>query len=74
MGELHRAKGIGSDFDSEMKRIKSKFSYASYSNRFMMYQFNKFAVPREKLLISPGFFEKRSYVHIKIPFCQKMEA
>ena len=74
MGELHRAKAIASVFDFEMNRIKSKFSCSGLSLRFMMYQFNKFAVPEEELLIPPGIFEKRSNVHIKIPFCPKMKA
>ena len=61
MGELHKAKAIGFDFDFEMKRIKFKFFYAGYPFKFMMYQFNKFAVPREKLLIPPGFLEESAY-------------
>ena len=54
-----------------MKRIKSKFSYSGYPLRFMMYQFKKFSVPRKELLIPQGFFEERSNVLIKIPFCPK---
>ena len=54
MGELHRAKTIGSHFDFEINKSKSKFSCAGYPLKFMMYQFNKFSGPEEELLIPPG--------------------
>ena len=71
MGVLHRAKA---NFDFEINRIKLKFFCAGYPLRFMMYQFNKFSVPEEELLIISRFFEERSNVHIKIPFCPKNES
>ena len=38
-----------------------------------MSQFKKFKIPKEEFLISPGFFDERTNVHVKIPFCPKNE-
>ena len=51
MGKFHKAKAISSDFEFEIYRLKTKFFYAGYSNRYMMCQFNKFSVLKEELMI-----------------------
>ena len=71
-GKLHRQ----SDrlrFQPEKHKITAKFTRAGYPYKFLMNQFKKFEIPKEELLIPPGFFDERTNVHVKIPFCPKNE-
>ena len=52
----------------------SNYAYNCYFHKFMLCQFDMFSVPKEEILIPPKFFEKRSNVHIKIPFSPKNES
>ena len=72
-GELHRAKAIGSAFEHEKNRIITKFTRAGYPFKFLMSQFKRFEIPKEKLLISPGFFDERPTSMSKYRFAPKMK-
>ena len=73
LGELHRAKIIGSDFNYEVSKIFKKFIRAGYSSKFISNQLEKFMFSKNDFLIPKWMFEERINVHMKLPFCPKNE-
>ena len=73
LGELHRAKIIGSNFNYEISKIFKKFIRAGYSSEFISNQIEKFMSFKNDFLIPKWMFEDRINVHMKLPFCLKNE-
>ena len=66
--ELHRAKKIATDFDKELRRIKTNFLHAGYPARFLNDTFFKFNEGKEELLIPKWLFDETKLVVITLPF------
>ena len=67
--ELHRSKIILSNFDTEVRAIKNKYSNAGYPISFILSNINNFNMPPEddvSLVIPPNLFdEKKPFLLIK---------
>ena len=73
LGELHRASKISSDFDPELKRIKSKFRNSGYPPRFVDSVIRSFNSEKFEPIIPQWMFEERKALYFQIPFCPKNE-
>ena len=71
--ELHGAKKIATDFDKELRRIKTKFLHASYPVNFINDTFFRFNEEKEELLIPKWFFDETKLVVIRLPFASRNE-
>ena len=81
LSDLYRSKRIASDFNLEVKHIKSKFFKANYPTRFtdsVIRDFNnKPASINDSIdmIIPPYLFEEKPpFILIEIPFCESNEA
>ena len=75
-GELHRAKKISSHFESELDRIRSKFSDVGYPKRFVESVIRDFILDNDDsddVIIPHWLFEVRSTKYVRIPFCESNE-
>ena len=80
-GELHRAKRISSDFNTEVVLIRKKFKHADFPVRFtesVIKQFKQLKQPIENLedefIIPPNFFdEPKPTIFLRSPFCNQNE-
>ena len=70
---LHRAYRISTDFDTEVRKIKEEFLHAGYPRHFIE---NTIAYFKENIqddiLIQPYFFDFRTKVSIRLPYCLLM--
>ena len=77
IGDLHRAKRISSNFNTEVYNIKTKFQKAGYPFRFVNSIVNQFSSTYEaedSFIIPPNFFEdEKPFILIEIPFCDLNE-
>ena len=82
VGDLHRAKRIGSDFEQEVSNIKTKYRKADFPQRYVDSIIRQFAEEQQKatdsdsFLIPPGMFdeeEEKGFLLVEIPFCEKNE-
>ena len=73
--ELHRAKKkkIATDFDKELRRMKSNFLHAGYSVKFINDTFFRFNEEKEDLLISKWLFNETKLLVIRLPFTPRNE-
>ena len=71
--ELHGAKKIATDFDKELRRIKTKFLHAGYPVNFINDTFFRFNEEKEELLIPKWFFDETKLVVIRLPFASRNE-
>ena len=71
--ELHGAKKIATDFDKELRRIKTKFLHAGYPVNFINDTFFRFNEEKEELLITKWFFDETKLVVIRLPFASRNE-
>ena len=71
--ELHRANKIATDFDKELRRIKTKFLHAGYPVNFINDTFFRFNEEKEELLIPKWLFDETKLVVIRLPFTPKNE-
>ena len=82
VGDLHRTKRIGFDFDQEVTNIKMKYRKADFPQRYVNSIIRKFYEEQQKttdpdsFLIPPGLFneeEDKGFLLVEIPFCEKKE-
>ena len=75
LGDLHRAKAISDDFNTEIQRIRNKYLKADYPIRFIESVIRSFKnKDNEDLLIPPWLFEEKlPSVLIRLPFSHKTE-
>jgi len=78
LGDLHRAKRISSDFQTEVIYIKNKFLKADYPLRFIdsiVNNFNQCTTEKNDSFIIPPYLfeEEKPFILIEIPFCEKNE-
>ena len=71
--QLHRAKTIATDFDMELRRIKTKFLHAGYPVKFINNTFFRFNEEKEELLIPKWLFDETKLVVIRLPFARRNE-
>ena len=63
--DLHKPKRISSDFDTEIRAIKNKYSDAVYPIRFIRSITNNCSMPPEddvSVIVPPNLFEKKNYL------------
>ena len=72
-GELHRAKKISSNFQSEIARIKAKFLNAGFPHKVIESTINNFNNVDEELMIPRWLFDERKTIAINLPFSNKNE-
>ena len=72
-GELHRAKKISSNFQSETARIKAKFLKAGFPHKFIENTINNFDNIDEELMIPRLLFDERKTVVVSLLFSNKNE-
>ena len=72
-GELHRAKKISSNFQSEIARIKAKFLKAGFPHKVIENTINNFNNVDEELMIPRWLFDERKTIAINLPFSNKNE-
>ena len=72
-GELHRAKKISSNFQSEISRIKAKFLNAGFARKVIESTINNFNNVDEELMIPRWLFDERKTIAINLPFSNKNE-
>ena len=72
-GELHRAKKISSNFQSEIARIKAKFLKASFPHKVIENTINNFHNVEEELMIPRWLFDERKTIMINLPFSNRNE-
>ena len=65
-GELHRAKKISSNFQSEIARIKAKFLNAGFPHKVIESTIEELMIPR-------WLFDERKTIVINLPFSNKNE-
>ena len=74
LGNLHKSKRISSDFDTEIRAIKNKYSNAGYPICFVGSYINNFNTPPEHdtpAIIPPYLFdEKKQFLLIEVPYCE----
>ena len=70
-GELHRAKKISSNFQSEIARIKAKFLNTGFPHKVIESTSNNFNNVDEKLMIPRWLFDERKTIAINFPFSNK---
>ena len=70
-GELHRAKKISSNFQSEIARIKAKFLNAGFPHKVIESTINNFNNVDEELMIPRWLFDERKTIAINLPFSNK---
>ena len=71
--ELHRARKIATDFDKELRRIKTKFLHAGYPVKFINNTFFRFSQEKDELLIPKWLFDETELVIIRLPFAPRNE-
>ena len=72
-GELHRAKKISSNFQSEIPRIRAKFLKASFPPKVIENTINNFNNIDKELMIPRWLFDERKPIVINLPFSSKNE-
>ena len=75
--ELYRAKRIATDFTKETKIIESKYENAHYPKRFIrsiINEFNSKEAETEDVMIPEWLFDERTFLPIKVPYCEKNES
>ena len=72
-GELHRAKKISSNFQSEIARIKAKFLKAGFPHKVIENTINNFNNVDNELKIPRWLFDERKTIAINLPFSNKNE-
>ena len=72
-GELHRAKKIFSNFQSEIARIKFKFLNAGFAHKVIESTINNFNNVDKELMIPRWLFDERTTIAINLPFSNKNE-
>ena len=70
-GELHKAKKISSNFQSEIARIKAKFLNTGFPHKVIESTSNNFNNVDEKLMIPRWLFDERKTIAINFPFSNK---
>ena len=71
--ELHRAKKISSNFQSEIARIKAKFLNATCPHKVIESTINNFNNIDEELMIPRWLFDERTTIAINLLFSNKNE-
>ena len=71
--ELHRAKKIATDFDKELRRIKTKFLHAGYPVNFINGTFFRFSDEKEEFLLPKWLFDETKLIVIRLPFAPRNE-
>ena len=71
-GELHRAKKIFSNFQSEIARIKTNFRNAGFPHKVIESTINNFNNVDEELMIPRWLFDERKTIAINLPFSNKI--
>ena len=72
-GELHRAKKISSNFQSETARINAKFSKAGFPHKVIESIISNFNNVDDELMIPRWIFDERKTIAINLPFSNKNE-
>ena len=70
--ELHRARKTATDFDKELRRIKTKFLPAGYPVKLINDTSFIFNEEKEELLILKCLFDETKLVVMRLPFAPKM--
>ena len=73
ISELHRAKKIVSNFDTEIKRVVTKYTAAGFPSRFDHSIIYNFDSNKDNLIISQWFFDERKAFTIHLPFSPSNE-
>ena len=73
LGELHRSNRISSDFEQEVKRIKSKFLKAGYPIKFIISVINSFKAENNETIIPNWLYKEKKEIYVRLPYCQKNE-
>ena len=71
--ELHRTKKIATDFDKELRRIKTKCLHAGYPVKFISDISFRFSEEKEELLIPKWLFDETKLVVIRLTFARRRE-
>ena len=71
--ELHRAKKISSNFQSEIARIEAKFLNAGFPQKVIESTTNNFNNVDEELMIPRWLFDERKTIAHNLPFSNKNE-
>ena len=72
-GELHRAKKISSNFQSEIARIKAKFLNAVFPHKVIESTINNVNNVDDEFMIPRWLFDARKTIAINLPFSKKNE-
>ena len=72
-GELHRAKRTVSNFDDEIKRIRSKYKNAGYPKHVIEDTIKNFNRKKDEFLILPWLFDERKHATISLHLFSKNE-
>jgi hypothetical protein len=75
-GELHRARRVASNFEEEIKRIKTKFVDVGFPSRFVdsvIRDFNSVPNVEEENIIPEWLFDDRQVLTVNLPFCSENE-
>ena len=74
LGALHRAKRIATNWKEEVKVIKQSFIKSGYSAKIVNEVIHDFENPRgEETIIPAHWFDERTKIGIRLPFCSKNE-
>ena len=71
--ELHRARKITTDFDKEIRRIKTKFLLTGYPVKLINDTFSRCNEEKEELLIPKWLFDETKLLVIRLTFGPKNE-
>ena len=75
--DLHRSRKIASNFDIEIRAIKTKYNKAGYLRRFIESVIRDFTTPLDKnesFIIPPNMFAvKKLFLLLEIPYCEQNE-
>ena len=73
MGELHRAKRIGNDFNLEEKRITEKFLWATFSINFIRNTIEYFNKDKVDNIIPEWLFDEWKLIILRLLFSESNE-
>ena len=67
-GELHRAKRIASDFNTELKRIRKKYRNVGFPLKFINQTICNFERGKEEIIIPEWLFDERKTFSFRFPY------
>ena len=66
--ELHRAKRIASDFNTELKRIRKKYRNVGFPLKFINETIWNFERGKEEIIIPEWLFDERKTFSVRFPY------